>query len=102
MQGKRRGGRPSAALVTGMLGSAASGIAALGLIGPVLFLLASTNDKAVSRVLVSGLLLFIAVLGLRAIYAQLFRDAEPHATGLIRSLCWSQQPSTRCRVKPVA
>mgnify|MGYP003631980566 CR=1 FL=1 len=70
-------------------GLRASGIASLGLIGPVLFLLASTDSSAVSRLLVSAVLLFVAVLGLRAIYVRLFRDALPFVTGLVLYLCWS-------------
>ena len=76
----------ASAVATGLW---ASGVAALGLIGPVLFLLASTDNSVASRLLVSAVLLLVAVLGLRAIYACLFQDAEASAGVASLYLCWS-------------
>lgn len=61
-----------AAVVAGLR---ACGVAALGLVAPMLFLLVTTANSAASRVLVSAVLLFVAVLGLRAIHARLYGEA---------------------------
>ena len=70
-------------------GLRASGVASLGLIAPVLFLLASTENPTFSRMLISAVLLFVGVLGLRAIHARLFASAESASAIPTLFLCWS-------------
>ena len=72
-----------------LAGLRATGVAALGLIAPVLFLMASTSNATVSRLLVSAVLLFVGVLGLSAIYSRLFREAEAPPGVPCLYLCWS-------------
>ena len=70
------------------LGLRSSGVAALGLVGPVLFLLASSSSSQVTWLLVAVVLLVTALLGLRSIYVQLF--AHRDAPGLLPLyLSWS-------------
>lgn len=64
-----------------LAGVRATGVAALGLMAPVLFLLASTSSPALSLLLVAAVLLFVGVLGLWAIHRHLFADLEDAQLG---------------------
>jgi hypothetical protein len=59
-----------------LAGLRSAGVAALGLMAPMLFLLASTNDARVSFLLISVVLLFVGCLGLLATYRRLYGNAR--------------------------
>lgn len=61
-----------------LAGLRSAGVAALGLMAPVLFLLASTTDSRMAEFLVGCVLLFVGTLGLWAMYRWLF-GARPHS-----------------------
>lgn len=65
-----------------LAGLRAAGVAALGLMAPMLFLLTSTTNPRVSEFLVSVVLLFVGCLGLWATYRRLY-GPRPQSTGVI-------------------
>lgn len=70
-----------------LAGLRSSGVAALGLLAPMLFLLTSTVDPRVSRFLVAAVLLFVSCLGLWATYRRLYgQEAQPAAVAALYSL----------------
>jgi hypothetical protein len=64
-----------------LAGLRAAGVAALGLMAPMLFLLTSTTNPRVSEFLVSAVLLFVGSLGLWATYRRLY-GPRPQSTGV--------------------
>ncbi len=69
-----------------LAGLRSAGVAALGLMAPMLFLLASTVDPRVSQFLVSSTLLFVACLGLWATYRRLY-GPQPQPAGVATAYC---------------
>lgn len=61
-----------------LAGLRAAGVAALGLMAPVLFLLSSTTDSRMAEFLVGAVLLFVGALGFWATYRWLF-ESRPHS-----------------------
>lgn len=62
-----------------LAGLRASGVSALGLLAPMLFLLTSTSDPRVAQFMVAAVLLFVGCLGLWATYRQLYGTAAKPA-----------------------
>lgn len=72
-----------------LAGLRAAGVASLGLMAPMLFLLTSTVDPRVSQLLVSAVLLFVGSLGLWATYRELYGPL-PQPAGIATAYCiWS-------------
>lgn len=62
-----------------LAGLRAAGVAALGLLAPMVFLLTSTSDPRVARFMVAAVLLFVGCLGLWATYCRLYGPEEKPA-----------------------
>ncbi len=72
-----------------LAGLRAAGLASLGVVAPLLFLMASTEDHVTSRILIALSLLAVGLLGLRAIYSQLYGRTVHSVSIIALYLSWS-------------